>query len=554
MRKRIPYSNLLLIFAAIILSMLFSLSSLFFPLSNRIDFNDSAIYQYIGHLICEGGVPYVDAFDHKGIYFYFINSLGYLISPKWGMWPLICICMFCNILIIYHIARRFLNKSYSVIITILIASAMSCSTWDGDTPDSFAVLFNLIAFDMISEYFVNSKLSRKKIFIAGITSAVAFWMKLNMITGTLVLCGCLILYFLIKKQISLVNRCLAFFTLGFCIATLPGIIWLGKKGALAAMVEDYFLFNFSYASFNATFSSQLSAFSTFIGYPIGIMTLGCILTFLITLLGKTNEKITTKNNGMICCGSVSYVTCLIHASMTGNSYPQYMMLMYPSIVLILVGCIWNFNNIWKKKKNVSIVIMLAALVVISLNAWNERAYCVYFWSEVPQEQEEVDFISNNTAYGDTIASVSPYNSGLYIATNRESATKYVYVQANHYVNMSEFPEIEKSFWEEYTDLLIDSRPRMIIYDTGFLGNDNEIKTILNRCLNRYFYAGASATKEFYVLPYSEEEEIPEFVSEIEVDTSLMSLDIPEEMIECYKNGEITLDEFLKLFDQEWNKR
>lgn len=242
MRKRIPYSNLLLIFAAIILSMLFSLSSLFFPLSNRIDFNDSAIYQYIGHLICEGGVPYVDAFDHKGIYFYFINSLGYLINPKWGMWPLICIGMFCNILIIYHIARRFLNKSYSVIITILIASAMGCSTWDGDTPDSFAVLFNLIAFDMISEYFVNSKLSRKSIFIAGIASAAAFWMKLNMITGTLVLCGCLILYFLIKKKISLVNRCLAFFTLGFGIATLPGILWLVRtRGRFSVLSFDTYL-------------------------------------------------------------------------------------------------------------------------------------------------------------------------------------------------------------------------------------------------------------------------------------------------------------------------
>ena len=52
--------------------------------------NDSSLYIEQGKLIISGGTPYVDLFDQKGLYLYFIQVLGLLIdSGKWGIFILI---------------------------------------------------------------------------------------------------------------------------------------------------------------------------------------------------------------------------------------------------------------------------------------------------------------------------------------------------------------------------------------------------------------------------------------------------------------------------------
>ena len=80
--------DIIVILILVVNSILFSMGSLFCPLSNRLDFNDSAIYQYIGYLISQGKVPYVDVFDHKGIYFYFINTIRIFIITKSNLYIL----------------------------------------------------------------------------------------------------------------------------------------------------------------------------------------------------------------------------------------------------------------------------------------------------------------------------------------------------------------------------------------------------------------------------------------------------------------------------------
>lgn len=46
---------------------------------------DSSVYKNMGWLILQGGTPYVDLYDNKGILLYLFNALGLLISPQWGI-------------------------------------------------------------------------------------------------------------------------------------------------------------------------------------------------------------------------------------------------------------------------------------------------------------------------------------------------------------------------------------------------------------------------------------------------------------------------------------
>ena len=238
----------------------------------------------------------------------------------------------------------------------------------------------------------------------------------------------------------------------------------------------------------------------------------------------------------------------------GNQYEQYGTLLYPSVVFILIGTFRRAELIFTNhKKALQWVTVLITSVVVCLNAIRIYPYCRYFWSEVPQEMEEREYIKDNSQEGDTIAVVSPYYSGLYIATNRESATKYVYVQLNHFENMKNNPEDESRFWTEYSDCLMRERPRIIVYDRDY-NNIAGINDVMEYCLKDYTYAGCSARLDFYLLKRTEDESISEFVSDTEILSTGLQIDIPPEMIESYRRGDISIDELMdeimKLYDEE----
>src|SRR5574344_1456659 len=72
-----------------------------------IEFADSAVFKMMGHVLLNGGVPYVDYFDHKGPYLYLINAIGEYISPKWGLFSLQVLWLFLSLTLWFKIARLF---------------------------------------------------------------------------------------------------------------------------------------------------------------------------------------------------------------------------------------------------------------------------------------------------------------------------------------------------------------------------------------------------------------------------------------------------------------
>lgn len=54
---------------------------------------DSSVFKYMALVISKGGMPYKDAFDHKGPLLYIINYIGQLISYYRGVWVIECLSM-----------------------------------------------------------------------------------------------------------------------------------------------------------------------------------------------------------------------------------------------------------------------------------------------------------------------------------------------------------------------------------------------------------------------------------------------------------------------------
>ena len=51
--------------------------------------DDSAVFQVVGKAWTNGKIPYIQAFDHKGPFIFFVEALGYLIG-NYGPGPCWC--------------------------------------------------------------------------------------------------------------------------------------------------------------------------------------------------------------------------------------------------------------------------------------------------------------------------------------------------------------------------------------------------------------------------------------------------------------------------------
>ena len=81
---------------------------------------DSGIFQEMGVCLAQGGIPYVDLFDHKGPALWFIQALGILISPRLGIMLLQSLSLFITLILWYksvHILTQ--RQTLSLLITFL---------------------------------------------------------------------------------------------------------------------------------------------------------------------------------------------------------------------------------------------------------------------------------------------------------------------------------------------------------------------------------------------------------------------------------------------------
>ncbi len=66
---------------------------------------DSNFYRYCAYLWLHGKTPYLDFYDHKGIYHLLLNVLGLLIGGRYGIWLLEIVWSFFNLLILARCVR-----------------------------------------------------------------------------------------------------------------------------------------------------------------------------------------------------------------------------------------------------------------------------------------------------------------------------------------------------------------------------------------------------------------------------------------------------------------
>ncbi len=530
------------------LAFIFTMQSIHFPAGQRVDFSDSAVYQYIGHLILAGKVPYVDAFDHKGLYLYFINALGYRISPKIGIWVIDYTFMFINGLLIYRFSRKFCDQPISILILITMISGIGVHYFLGNTPDFFSLTFLFFGINVLANYFIKNDLHLKECIIIGVILGIIIWLKFTMILPILVLCATIFLKELITGNLSFCRRALLGCISGIILASAPAIIWLLCHDALTAMIRDYFGFNLTYRSFHASSGDQIEAYVKMILKPAILLVPICIVTHLIIIL-RTGSSLRSRNS-LISYGFLSFVICLLYCSYTGNPYIHYDLILFPGTVLITVGfCSQYYDDLLCGKRY--IIPLIITISVFVYGCLYEKASCDNHWrysdAQIQEESKLCTYILNNSSEDDSIAIISPARMGYYVATDRLSATRYPYVQAQHLE--PEEISADSEFWKEYTHQLSHEKPAIIIIDKYY--KRKSLLTVLDPILSDYYNAGDSDQFSVYSLKKDDKQNYYGKVSDESYEDDGVVFTITDDMLEAYKRGDLTAKDIIDRIDQNF---
>lgn len=143
---------------------------------------DSGTFLYLGMVIQHGGMPYVDAFDHKGPLIYIMNAL----AMEMGNWHMIVVfetvALVAAFFLMFRIARLRAGFFSSLLITALCAWLMTRDMLDlGNLTEEYALPWIALAALLFLRFFQTGKICRCTLFLIGFSLSLVIALRPNMI-------------------------------------------------------------------------------------------------------------------------------------------------------------------------------------------------------------------------------------------------------------------------------------------------------------------------------------------------------------------------------------
>ena len=306
---------------------------------------DSSVYKMMGRVFLNGGVLYVDYFDHKGPYFYLFNAIGESISPAWGLFPLQAIWLSFSLILWFKTARLFARPIYSFIVT-LIAIALFIGIYEGgDLTEEFSLLPCSLSVYLALSFLLNhpdEKHDYWRSLVYGLCFGLAFLIRPN---DAVMVCGGVMtgifLYIIIRqKQYTTAILNALTFLLGGFIMFAP---WIAYFAYHHALVDFYF----GLIGFNMDYTGGLT-YNLLNILEIKVLVLACII--LVGLI------ITAKKPRLLWI--VIPVSIFIILLFGRNNYPRYYITVIPAIFLLF------FTMVFCQNIRKSVLIIAGVLLII----------------------------------------------------------------------------------------------------------------------------------------------------------------------------------------------
>lgn len=441
---------------------------------------DSGVFLYMAKIICEGGTPYVDLFDHKGPVLYFINAIGYVINSHWGIWLVEWIFVFVSMYVAYRMMQK-VQGGIAAFVAILVSFAYLMPNYTmGNYTEEYAVLFQIIALYYFAEYFgEKGALSRKGILLIGITFALVILMRPNLVFGWIPFCAYIFIDSLLKKKYKEVLDYIIYFLIGIAVVMIPVLLYLGIKGAIPQFIADYLTYNLEYSGRNEDLA-LFSSISFFANSQI------VKLTFLLGAIELVYLFATKKNNHLTLyvVNYIAFVLGFVIVVMPGNQYNHYAMCLIPHMLLVF-GAAFEFLVGLIKEKQYAIVAFLCFLYVggqVLYPMWISHidTTVAHATSFIGYNADLIEYIKFTTEEDDTILVTGEIDCWIHNFTERKAPTRYAYRPT---------PMTDKMQEEFFSDIRTNKPELIITADQSIdvlqvVGSDYEFEIQIG---NRFLY-------------------------------------------------------------------
>lgn len=211
---------------------------------------DSSIFQYIGRAWDQGGVPYRDAFDHKGPLLFWLNRAGYWITgDRYGILLVQILFFAIALALAYKISRMRCGFCGATAITGMFLLLFCYYSSEGNLTEEYSIALSMPVIFYVLKYYDSEEMEHKPIWslIYGICFGCMLMMRVNNAIPMLgLIFGIFIKLVLNKKGKNLLqNICLG--GVGIGIVVLVFWIYFAVYGVENEMWNATLFFNLKYS-------------------------------------------------------------------------------------------------------------------------------------------------------------------------------------------------------------------------------------------------------------------------------------------------------------------
>ncbi|SFO21880.1 Dolichyl-phosphate-mannose-protein mannosyltransferase [Pseudobutyrivibrio sp. UC1225] len=214
---------------------------------------DSACYITFGKMWYSGKIPYVEFFDHKGPWIFFVNMLGFLISggSKYGICFLQIIFMTASLAGVYNISQLFEdNRKYAVLITVITILLMKINYINGDTVEEFCMPFiNWSVYGLV-KYYKNESEEKSHPYgwaiLYGITIGICSLSRLTNIAQIIGLIFVVFMTLILGKNFKNLIQNLVAGVVGILAVWVPFSVYFAYHKAFGEFIYGTFTHNYLY--------------------------------------------------------------------------------------------------------------------------------------------------------------------------------------------------------------------------------------------------------------------------------------------------------------------
>ncbi|SDH59196.1 Dolichyl-phosphate-mannose-protein mannosyltransferase [Pseudobutyrivibrio sp. 49] len=303
---------------------------------------DSACYITFGKMWYKGKIPYVEFFDHKGPWIFFVNMLGFVIGGgrKYGICLLQIIFMTASLTGVYKISTLFdKSKKYAILITVLTILLMKINYINGDTVEEFCMPFiNWTVYGLMKYY---KSASEEKnhyyswAFLYGITIGICSLTRLTNIAQIIGLIFVVFISLIINKQYKNLVENLVAGIVGILVVWVPFSLYFAFHHAFYEFIYGTFIHNYLYTE---TLTNWFPAWGSngVITFINSYLAYHCIwVIVLVTFVNKQYR---------MCIAFT--ITALVEGYVfnLGDLYNQ-----YPFICMVNIPIFFGMLIMWTKK-------------------------------------------------------------------------------------------------------------------------------------------------------------------------------------------------------------